>query len=170
MWHYVLFHAVYLALGSGNITTNNTDILITAIGENAGGGGLPFLTCHSDLTTCCRNVSDNNGNGALGQWTYPDGSVIMGNGAVAGQQFYIVRNAARVIRLARRQTNNPLTPTGSYCCTIPTTLGDITICANLGEWIKLLSLPVLYQPVYMYDFMCSPQEFMKPSQLSYSIA
>ncbi|XP_064393625.1 uncharacterized protein LOC135341070 isoform X2 [Halichondria panicea] len=55
----------------------------------------------------------------------------MGNGAVAGQQFYIVRNAARVIRLARRQANNPLTPTGSYCCTIPTTLGDITICANL---------------------------------------
>ncbi|XP_064393132.1 uncharacterized protein LOC135340597 isoform X2 [Halichondria panicea] len=100
---------VYLALGSGRITTNNTYILITTIGENAD-GGLPFLTCHSDLTTCCRNVSDNN---------------------VAAQQFYIVRNAAQVIRLARRQANNPLTPTGSYCCTVPTTLGDMTICANL---------------------------------------
>ena len=51
------------------------EILITDIGED---GGLPFLTCHTDLTTCCRS-GDNNGNGALGQWTYPDGSVVLQN-------------------------------------------------------------------------------------------
>ncbi len=75
----VWFHAVYLTLGSGpNITTNNTEILITDIGEDAV-GGMPRLTCHTDLTTCCRNA-DNNGNGPLGQWTFPDGSVVLNNG------------------------------------------------------------------------------------------
>ena len=75
----VLFHAVYLTLGSDpRITTNNTEILITAIGEHKTGSP-PSLTCHSDLTTCCRS-SDNNGMGALGQWTFPDGSVILNDG------------------------------------------------------------------------------------------
>ena len=126
---------MYLTLGSGpSITTDNTEILITDIGE---GAGLPSLTCHTDLTACCRSVADNNGNGALGQWTYPDGSVVLQNGAsaTAGQQFYILRGEPQVIRLARREANNPVTPTGSYCCTVPTTGGDRTLCANLGEWI-----------------------------------
>ena len=70
--------------------------------------------------------------GSLGQWTYPNGSVILRNGG--GQQFYSIRNTIQVIRLARRETTNPLTPTGSYYCTVPTTLGEITFCANLGEW------------------------------------
>ena len=146
MWCCVWFHAVYLTLGSGpNSTTNNTDILITDIGQDAV-GGLPSLTCHTDLTTCCRSHADNNGMGSLGQWMYPDGSVLLNSTAsmAVGQQFYRIRNAVQVIRLARRQPNDPLTPTGSYCCTVPTTGGDMTLCANLGEWIKLLSLPVLF--------------------------
>ncbi|XP_064386392.1 uncharacterized protein LOC135334947 [Halichondria panicea] len=121
---------VYLTLGSSpSITTNNTEILITAIGEDAT-GGLPSLTCHTDLTTCCRS-SDNNGMGALGQWRYPDGSVVLQNGAsaAAGQQFYIVRGKPQVIILNRRETT--LTPTGSYCCTVPTSGEDMTLCANL---------------------------------------
>ena len=125
---------MYLTLGSGpSITTDNTEILITDTGEDA---GLPSLTCHTDLTNCCRS-SDNNGMGSLGQWTYPDGSVLLQNGGSMNteQQFYIVRGAPQVIRLARREANNPLTPTGSYCCTVPTTGGDMTLCANLGEWI-----------------------------------
>ncbi|XP_064386480.1 uncharacterized protein LOC135335009 isoform X1 [Halichondria panicea] len=122
---------VYLTLGSGpNITTDNTEIFITDIGED---GGLPSLTCHTDLTTCCRSVADNNGNGRLGQWVYPDGSVVLRNGSslTVGQQFYIIRNDAQLIRLARRETTNPLIPTGSYCCTVPTNGGEITLCANL---------------------------------------
>ena len=130
-WFDVWFHAVYLTLGSDPIITDNTEILITAIGED---GGLPSLTCHTDLTTCCRG-GDNNDNRGLGQWTFPDGSVILRNGAstTAGQQFYINRNAPQVIRLYRREANNPITPTGSYCCTVPTSGGEMTLCANLGE-------------------------------------
>ncbi len=33
------------------------------------------LTCHTDLTTCCRSDAENNGQGGLGQ--YPDGSVLL---------------------------------------------------------------------------------------------
>ena len=127
---------VYLTLGSGpRITTNNVEILTTDIGED--NGGLPSLTCHTDLVACCRSNADNNGNGGLGQWTYPDGSVILNNGgsAAAGDQFYINRNAPQLIRLHRRDYNNPLTPTGSYCCTVPTTGGDMTLCANLGKCV-----------------------------------
>ncbi len=154
MWCYVWFHTVYLTLGSGpRITTDNTEILITDIGEDADDDGLPSLTCHSDLTACCRSNADNNDNGALGQWTFPDGSVILQNGgsATAGQQFYIIRNGPQLIKLARRESNNPLTPTGSYCCTVPTTGGDMTLCANLGEWSKL-SLNLCF----MSASMCSP--------------
>ncbi len=126
-----------MTLGSDHrITTDNTEIIITSIGEDAE-GSLPSLFCHTDLTACCRSVADNGGNGGLGQWTYPDGSVILNNGdsTTAGQQFYINRNGPQLIRLARRDNVNPLTPTGSYCCTIPTTGGNMTLCANLGEWI-----------------------------------
>ncbi len=131
------WYAVYLTLGSTSIATNNTEIVITEIGEDAE-GGLPSLTCNTDLTTCCRSVADNNGQGGLGQWTFPGGSVILGNGAstTAGQQFYINRNGPQVINLNRRAANNPLTPTGSYCCTVPTSIEiEMTLCANLGEWI-----------------------------------
>ena len=36
------------------ITNNNTEVLITDIGEDYP-DGLPSLTCHTDLTECCRN-------------------------------------------------------------------------------------------------------------------
>ncbi len=110
------------------------EILITDIGEDAV-GGLPSLTCHTDLTTCCRS-GDNNGNGGLGQWTYSDGSVLLQNGGSTnvGDQFYVVRGAPQLIRLHRRDYNNPLTPTGSYCCTAPTDGGiERTLCVNLGK-------------------------------------
>ncbi len=156
----VWFHAVYLTLGSGpsittstnnvgsglsittSTSTDNVEIPITAIGEDAG-GGLPSLTCHTDLTACCRSAVENNNMGGLGQWTYPNGSVLLNNpnSMTAGEQFYIIRNAPQLLRLSRREGNNSLTPTGSYCCTVPTTGGEMTLCADLGEWIKLLSLP-----------------------------
>ncbi len=105
---------------------------------------MPRLTCNTDLTACCRSLNDNNGNGGLGQWTYPDGNVLLNNpnSAAVGQQFYIVRNEAQLIRLGRR--TGALTPTGSYCCTVPTNGGEMTLCANLGEWIVLVGTGPLH--------------------------
>ncbi len=120
----VMFHmhaAVYLSLGSTNITTNSTEILITSIGDDAE-GGLPSLTCHTD----------NNGNGDLGQWTGPDGNVVLSNAMsqANGHTLYIVRN---VIKLACRRNltttfNLPFSQTGSYCCTIYTNYSTVPLC------------------------------------------
>ncbi len=92
--------------------------------------------------------------GGIGQWAFPDGSLLLNNkdSADAGQQFYRLRNEPQLIRLARRQNVNPLTPTGSYCCTVPTTGGEMTLCANLGEWIVLVgkgehALAVVFTPI-----------------------
>ncbi len=122
--------AVFLSLSGSTNLSNNTEILITDIGEDTD-GGLPSLTCHTDLTACCRGA-DHSGDGGLGQWTYPGGELLPKKSKViTNDNFYFVRNAPKLIRLAR--INNPLSPTGSYCCTVPTTRGDMTLCANLGE-------------------------------------
>ena len=123
--------AVYLSLGSTKITTNNTEVLITDIGQDAL-GGLPSLTCHTDLTACCRN-GDTGGQGGRGAWYYPDGRAVPNQ--IAWEDFYRVRNAPQVVRLARRDYLNPsvIAPTGSYCCVIPTTGEEMTFCANIGE-------------------------------------
>ena len=122
------FTTVYLSLGSIIITTNNTEVLITYIGEDAP-DGLPSLTCHTDLTECCRN-SDTGGQGGRGEWYYPDGRAVPNQ--ATGEDFYRLRNAPQVVRLARRDSSNPLSPTGSYCCVIPTTGGEMTFCVNIG--------------------------------------
>ena len=123
---------VYLSLGLTNITTNNTDVDITDIGEDAP-GGLPSLTCHTDLRNCCRKV-DTGGQGGRGEWYYPNGRMVQKNAdsVAALEGFYRVRNAPQVIRLARR-LSRPFLPTGSFCCVIPTTGEEMTFCANLGK-------------------------------------
>ena len=68
----------------------------------------------------------------MGEWYYPDGRMVPNR--TAGEGFYRVRNAPQVIRLASR-ANNPISPTGSYCCVIPTTGGEMTFCANIGECV-----------------------------------
>ena len=126
---YYVSTTVYLSLGSNMITTNNTEVLITDIGEDA----YASLTCHTDLTECCRN-SDTGGQGGRGEWYYPDGRVVQNNAGsiTVGDGFYRVRNAPQVLRLARRDASNALSPTGSYCCVIPTTRGEMTFCAKLS--------------------------------------
>ena len=126
-------HAVYLSLGSTIINTNDTVIFITDIGEDVP-GGLPSLTCHTDLTACCRNF-DTGGQGGRGEWYYPDGKVVLNNAGsmAAGENFYRVRNVPQVIRLARRSNINSYDPNGSYCCVVPTTGGEMTFCAHLGN-------------------------------------
>ena len=133
-------HAVYLSVGDLNITANNTAIPLLAIGEDA---GRPRITCHTDLTACCRN-SDTGGQGGLGEWYYPDGRVVPNQAAY--ENYYRVRNAPQVVRLARRVFFEPLGPTGLFCCEMPTTQGKMRICINLGMLIEDAILKVL--PVY----------------------
>ena len=127
---------VYLSLGSTNITTNNTNIYVTVDGEHDHEDGLSFLTCHTDLTICCRN-NDTDGLGELGAWYYPDGSPVLNDtdSQAAGEDFFIVRDAPQLIHLSHRDSSSPR-PLGSYCCAIPTTGGEMTFCANIGECVE----------------------------------
>ena len=130
------FQSVYLSLGAVNIVSNNTEILITAIGEDAP-GHRPSLTCHTDLTACCRN-SDTGGQGGLGEWYYPDGSMVPNQ--AAGEGFYRVRNAPQVVRLARRNTapHPILGPIRTYCCVIPTIRGEMTFCVIISTYTSVI--------------------------------
>ena len=109
------------------ITTNNTDILITAIGDDI--DSLPILTCHTDLVTCCRG--SDTGTVPMGNWFNPNGDMLLNNGY--GEDFYIRRNAGQLIRLNRRRSAT--SPVGLYCCVIPTTKGEMRFCANLGNLV-----------------------------------
>ena len=115
---------VYLSLGSGN----NSDVLLTDIGE-----GDSALSCFTDLTQCCRD-SDTVGEGGLGEWLSPNGSLVQVSGA--GDDFYRNRGQS-VVRLNRR--NNATSPTGQFCCVVPdATYTMVTICTNIGKWLRLL--------------------------------
>ena len=110
------------------ITTNNTDILITAIGDID--DILPVLTCHTDLVACCRG-RDHPGTGGLGNWYEPNRDMLLNSGD--GGDFYIRRNDPQLIRLNRRRSAT--SPVGLYCCVIPTSIGEQIFCANLGNLV-----------------------------------
>ncbi len=122
---------VYLSLGSTNITTNNTEISITDIGDGKG-AGQPSLICHTDLVACC--TPDETMAKGIGLWRYPNGARvpgISGGSNSASRPFVSLRNV-QSIELTRFSPT--LSPTGFYCCIIQTNEGGImTFCANLGE-------------------------------------
>ncbi len=122
---------MYLSLGSTNITTNNTEILITDIGDDFR-DGRHSLICHTDLVACCRR-SETMAKG-IGDWRYPNEDRVPG-GSTSSQSFFSLRSF-QFIKLARREGIffSPLSPTGCYCCIIPiTNERKMTFCANLGE-------------------------------------
>jgi len=102
---------------------NNTALQIQALGEEF------VLTCHTDIVACCR-VGDT-GTVGMGEWYYPSGEVVPNR--AANMPFYRTRNAPQLIRLARRQSANPSGPTGSYCCVIPSSTGEVTYCVSIGN-------------------------------------
>ena len=122
---------VYFSSRSSLVNTNS-NILITDIGE----GDCGALRCYTDLSECCGDSDTPAGVGALGQWLYPNGSVI---GTWSdGQDFYIDRGPG-VVRLSRR--SNATARTGQFCCELPdATARNTKICLNVvGKSHILLS-------------------------------
>ncbi len=138
----LLLTGVYFTHGSNVITANNTEVLITEIGDDFRNNqnDLQTLVCHTDLLTCCRS-SHNNYMGLLGEWHYPDGRLV--NRRYYGESFYPRWYGAQMVVLIHDISNNPLSPTGSYCCIIPTTKGNVTFCANLGE--QSIIIPMMHR-------------------------
>ncbi len=124
-----------MSLGSTNITTNNTEIPITSIGDDVG-DGRPSLICHTDLVACC-TPSETIKKG-IGIWRYPNGTRIPGGGSTSTFRPLVSARNTQFIKLTRDERfssfNQPPTlgPTGSYCCIIPTNGGEMTFCVTLG--------------------------------------
>ena len=99
-----------------------------------------------------------------------NGSVIPS--IASGEDFYTVRNAPKVIRLARRQSANPLNPTGSYCCSIPTIGGNMTFCINLSKCLSHLpianSMHVPYLTIHSCTAVVCPFLALPNGNISYT--
>ncbi len=121
--------SVYLSLGNTNYFNNNTDIIVTRIRATNDSS----LTCHTDLTSCCRPIHNNNSNMGMGDWLFPDAEHVLNRMDADSTNFYRVRYH-QVIRLYRQ--GDIQAPLGSYCCRILDGTGEMrTFCANLvGEY------------------------------------
>ena len=93
----------------------------------------------------------------MGEWYYPDSRAVQkyAFSTAAGEAFYRVRNAPQVIRLARRDRTR-LEPTGRYCCVIPTTGGEETVCANIGKHLFGCVLLTVLLVVLILQLCVSP--------------
>ena len=87
------------------------------------------LVCHTDLASCCRQL-DSGVEGGLGEWHYPNGLFVGLNRAEDHDHLYISRDQMAISLNHRGDTTN--VPGGVYCCVVPTTRGQETMCANLG--------------------------------------
>ena len=71
----------------------------------------------------------------MGEWHYPNGSIVPGNGATEGRFFFFRTRGDQdgTVNLFRR-SNDIISPFGSYCCEIPDSSGvNQNLCANLGK-------------------------------------
>ena len=121
------------------VIANNSVLPLAAIGENA-------LTCHTELTTCCRR-EDNNGSNALGRWTGPDGNsipeAVSGPGGDIPESsddgFYVSRDMSSIsLNLADGSSE----AAGTYCCQVPRDSGMTTHCIVVtvtGKCVRTLT-------------------------------
>ena len=103
---------------------NNSNILITDVGQGNDGA----LHCTTDLTKCCK-VIHTRIEKTLGNWFYPNGSMVGVN--KTNQTFYKSRGHSKVY-LHRRIGS--ISPVGKFCCKVPdATHTENTVCVNLGK-------------------------------------
>ena len=118
----ILYAGVFLTLG-GQPYRNGSSILIGEIGE----GDEAALLCVTDLVQCCRG-EDTDVGGALGEWFYPNGSLVQVEDS--GDDFYHTRGLG-IVRLNHR--NNAMSPIGQFCCMVPdATFTNKIICINIS--------------------------------------
>ena len=135
-------------LGSMPITSNNSAIEITDLGEgdSVQGGG---LKCVTDQPSCCVI-----GSTTLGEWISPNGTAVPGNDS--GADIYIDRGMG-FIRLNCR--NNATSFTGLYCGVIPVDGGGMeTFCVNITGTLSSIRL--------MYSVISSSLDSLNNKYLS----
>ena len=114
---------MYIRL-NGTSYSNNSNILITDIGQGNGGA----LCCITDLAECCK-MGQTTITKALGDWFSPNGEVVGLN--KTNQTLYKNRDHSKV---CLHRKIDSISPVGKFCCEVPdATYTNITVCVNLGE-------------------------------------
>ena len=85
---------------------------MTAIKNNTVLSLVTIISCHTELTTCCRD-QDNPTGEALGDWVGPDGNSLP---ETSDDGFYVTRNMSSV---SLNLVEGSSVTAGSYCCQIP---------------------------------------------------
>ncbi len=93
-----------------SVYPNNSIISFNDIGNNEEG-----LFCYTDLSECCRNQDHPNGT-ALGQWRFPDGTLVQSQMESNINYFSRTRGESAVILHRGRLGNYP---SGLFVCEIP---------------------------------------------------
>ena len=154
---------MYLSL-KGNIYPNNSVISVNKIGKTDTDIMPPSqdsnngLQCITDKKLCCR------GNSTLGQWYFPNGTIIQSQG-VASTETMFYRNKGRhnngTVNLNRAMMVT--SPTGLFCCEVlDANDEDQTLCVNLGKYmtvsITVSSVAILLILIHeLLFFFCSEQ-------------
>ncbi len=107
---------VHLSLSSTNYPSGLSEIPLSSVGEGSG------LVCHTDLAGCCE--------GDTGGWYYPNGSVVMEDGAL-----YVSRGQMSVSLM---MNGTATAPGGLYCCVVPSSGGMDTACIVIGTLVLLI--------------------------------
>ncbi len=100
------------------------------------------LICHTDNvnTECCRNA-DNNYNGPIGDWFYPNNSQVTPNHQDTIYNILVRSVYKREVRLVTR--GSPTGPLGLYRCEVPNSRGEIvsaSIYIMSSEYTTLLTV------------------------------
>ncbi len=95
----------------------------------------PSLVCVTSNvnTVCCRGI-DHPGSGSVGNWLYPNGTIVLGKSGNPNGDFTRSRHVQQ-IRLNRKRPG-VMSPTGVYTCVVPdgsNTAMNHTANITLGE-------------------------------------
>ncbi len=108
---------------NGTVYLSGATIPITDVGDGFPGtinppDPGPSLVCvTSNVNTMCCRGGDHHGSGSVGNWLFPNGTIVLGNSANPNGDFTRSPHTQQ-IRLNRKRTDI-MSPTGVYTCHVP---------------------------------------------------
>ncbi len=120
---------VYLPGDIVNITDVGGSYLTECSSINQNDTGLSLVCNTSNVNTMCCRGSDHPGDGSVGNWLYPNGTIVLGNSANPNGDFTRSSHSEQ-IRLNRKRPD-VLYPTGVYTCEVPDESNLMNYTANI---------------------------------------
>ena len=124
-----LLSPVFVSLGTTIFGAINSKIPISTIKETVES----VLICKTDLTTCCRGKDNPDGSNGFGEWHFPNGTNIIRSQDISDLDTDIFYRSRGPSSISLHRRGSVSGPTGSYCCVLPASTGEVTFCVELGE-------------------------------------